>query len=188
MKKLLLVAAILFCAGDFSYAQNRYVVYLTDKNGSPYSVGNPSAILSKRHYDPPTNESFHITFQDFPVNPNYVNGIIATGAQVINTSRWLNTVTVEVSSPFVLNAINALPYVNQTLNVGRFGSTTVPSKFAVENQRLAPVNVPATGNRTSSLNYGISFNQVNMMKGDLKLMKKELFLKDSGFKTLNYFE
>jgi GDPmannose 4,6-dehydratase len=28
----------------------------------------------------------------------------------------------------------------------------------------------------------------DMMKGDLKLMKKELFLRDSGFKTLNYFE
>ncbi len=28
----------------------------------------------------------------------------------------------------------------------------------------------------------------DMMKGDLKLMKKELFLKDSGYKTLNYFE
>ncbi len=28
----------------------------------------------------------------------------------------------------------------------------------------------------------------DMMKGDLKLMKKELFLKDSGFKTMNYFE
>lgn len=28
----------------------------------------------------------------------------------------------------------------------------------------------------------------DMMKGDLKLMKKELFLKDSGFRTLNYFE
>jgi GDPmannose 4,6-dehydratase len=28
----------------------------------------------------------------------------------------------------------------------------------------------------------------DMMKGDLKLMKKELFLKASGFKTMNYFE
>jgi GDPmannose 4,6-dehydratase len=28
----------------------------------------------------------------------------------------------------------------------------------------------------------------DMMKGDLKLVKKELFLKDSGFKTMNYFE
>ncbi len=28
----------------------------------------------------------------------------------------------------------------------------------------------------------------DMMKGDLKLMQKELFLKDSGFKTMNYFE
>jgi GDPmannose 4,6-dehydratase len=28
----------------------------------------------------------------------------------------------------------------------------------------------------------------DMMKGDLKLMKKEKYLRDSGFKTLNYFE
>jgi GDPmannose 4,6-dehydratase len=28
----------------------------------------------------------------------------------------------------------------------------------------------------------------DMMKGDLKLMKKELFLKESGYKTMNYFE
>lgn len=28
----------------------------------------------------------------------------------------------------------------------------------------------------------------DMMKGDLKLMKKEKYLKDSGFKTMNYFE
>ena len=28
----------------------------------------------------------------------------------------------------------------------------------------------------------------DMMKGDLKAMKKEKFLKDAGFKTLNYFE
>jgi hypothetical protein len=28
----------------------------------------------------------------------------------------------------------------------------------------------------------------DMMRGDLKAMKKEKFLKDSGFRTLNYFE
>jgi len=27
-----------------------------------------------------------------------------------------------------------------------------------------------------------------MMQGDLKLMKKEQYLKEGGYKTLNYFE
>ncbi len=36
--------------------------------------------------------------------------------------------------------------------------------------------------------YDLQMLVNDMMKGDLKLMKKELFLKDNGFKTLNYFE
>jgi GDPmannose 4,6-dehydratase len=36
--------------------------------------------------------------------------------------------------------------------------------------------------------YDLAMLVNDMMKGDLKLMKKELFLKDNGFKTLNYFE
>ena len=28
----------------------------------------------------------------------------------------------------------------------------------------------------------------DMMKGDIKLMKKEQFLKDGGYKIMNYFE
>jgi GDPmannose 4,6-dehydratase len=36
--------------------------------------------------------------------------------------------------------------------------------------------------------YDLKMLVNDMMKGDLKLMKKELFLKDNGFKTLNYFE
>jgi len=36
--------------------------------------------------------------------------------------------------------------------------------------------------------YNLVSLVTDMMKGDLKLMKKELFLKENGFKTLNYFE
>ena len=36
--------------------------------------------------------------------------------------------------------------------------------------------------------YDLKMLVNDMMKGDLKLMKKELFLKEHGFKTLNYFE
>lgn len=36
--------------------------------------------------------------------------------------------------------------------------------------------------------YDLAALVKDMMKGDLKLMKKEKYLKDSGFKTMNYFE
>jgi hypothetical protein len=116
MKKLLLSAIICINFLDPIFAQNRYVVFLSDKNGSPYSTSNPSAFLSQRAITRRTTQSIAITSQDFPVNPSYISGIQGTGAQVLNSSRWFNSVTVEVSNNNILNAINALPYVSQTLN------------------------------------------------------------------------
>src|SRR6187549_1157574 len=98
MKKLLLSAIICFYFLQPVIAQNRYVVLLADKNGSPYSIGNPSAFLSQRAITRRTIQNIAVTTQDFPVNASYIAGIQATGAQVLNTSRWFNSVTVEVSN------------------------------------------------------------------------------------------
>ena len=36
--------------------------------------------------------------------------------------------------------------------------------------------------------YTLDTLDEDMMNGDLNLMKKEKYLKDGGFKTMNYFE
>ncbi len=166
MKKIILLLLVILSGQQAIFAQDRYVIFLTDKNNSPYSVSNPSAFLSQRAIARRTAQNISVTTQDLPVNPNYISGIAATGAQVLNTSKWFNTVTVEVPNNSVLNAIMNLPYVAQNTNVGRIAATSVPSKFDTENQlRTHPETV--NNYRSTSFNYGISLNQVSMLKGDL---------------------
>ncbi|MBK8416391.1 MAG: hypothetical protein IPL22_18910 [Bacteroidetes bacterium] len=110
MKKHLLLLLCMFTVAT-GFAQDRYVVFFTDKNNSPYSVGNPSAYLSARAIQRRQAQNIAVTQQDFPVNPAYLTGVAGTGATILNTSRWFNSVTVEVANPGVLTAINALPYV-----------------------------------------------------------------------------
>ncbi len=167
MKKTLLSLIVLLSAFFDSSAQTRHVIFLADKNNSPYSIGNPTAYLSQRAITRRANQGIAITQQDFPVNPSYVSGIAGTGATILNTSRWFNTVTVEVPGSGVLNNIMALPYVVSSVNVGKLHNQAhVPSKFDFERIPVA-TQVPATQQRTSTLNYGFSFTQVHMLNGDL---------------------
>lgn len=164
-KLLFLFSAIFFCLHASS--QNRYAVLLTDKNNSPFSISNPLAFLSQRAIDRRNTQGIAITSHDFPVNPSYVNQIAATGASVINTSRWLNAVTIETTSPAVLAAVNALPFVQQVYNVGRVSNPNRgKDKFAFE----TPYPMAAATKNSSpvlSFNYGPSQNQIAMLGGDV---------------------
>lgn len=167
MKKIILLTLTLIFAEQFAVAQSRYVVFLNDKNNSPYSISNPSAFLSPRAIARRTSQNIPVISQDLPVNPAYISGIQATGAIVLNKSRWFNSVTIEVSNNSILNAVMALPYVIQTENVGKTAAVPLPSKFNSESFRTG--NIPDQGNQRSAsiFNYGQSFNQVSMLKGDL---------------------
>ena len=48
---------------------------------------------------------------DLPVNPQYLEAVAGCGAELINPSKWLNGVTVHTNSQAVVDAINALPFV-----------------------------------------------------------------------------
>jgi hypothetical protein len=165
-KKLLLLLCVFFTCFS-AVAQNRYAVQLTDKNNSPFSISNPLAFLSQRAIDRRNTQGIAITTHDFPVNPSYVSQIAATGATVINSSRWLNTVTIETSSAAVLAAVNALPFVQQVYNVGRMASPfRTTDKFTFETPYPLAT---ATKNSSSvlSFNYGPSENQIAMLGGDI---------------------
>lgn len=167
MKKILFSLVLVIAAQATAFAQNRYVVFFTDKNNSPYSISNPTAYLSQRAIDRRTNQNIAITPHDFPVNPSYMAGVAGTGAIILNTSKWFNSITVEINGVGVLATIQALPYVSSVSNVARMaGPSSHPSKFDIENMKYKGTNtLPSV--RTSSFNYGTSFNQVNMLKGDL---------------------
>ena len=118
MKKislLILALAIAVCA-QAQIATNTYWVQFTDKNDSPYSINAPEAYLSQRALDRRARLGIAIDEYDIPVNPQYLEAVANCGAELINPSKWLNGVTVYTTSPSVIEAINALEFVETVRN------------------------------------------------------------------------
>lgn len=167
MHSQLFTIILLLLSSCLATAQSsRHVVFFTDKNNSPYSISNPSGFLSAASINRRAFQNIPVTTQDLPVNPNYVSTVASTGATILNRSKWFNSVTVEVTSTSILNAILALPFVSGSANVGRYSETATPNrKLDVDRTALIPAS--RFSQRTSAFNYGNSLNQVAMLKGDL---------------------
>jgi len=167
MKKLLLALFTFVTLTEASFGQDRYIVFFTDKNNSPYQISNPSAFLSQRAINRRIQHNVAVTTLDLPVNPSYVSGIIAQGGEVLNVSKWFNSATVRITNNSILNNISGLPYVSQVLQVGRIaGPSPVPDKFQIEFQGKAEV-VSNSNHRSATFSYGSSLNQVDMLNGVL---------------------
>lgn len=118
MKKLSFLL-ILLAVTAFSQAQiatNIYWVKFTDKANSPYSIDNPEEFLGARALERRARLGIEIDEYDIPVNPQYLQAVADCGAQILNPSKWLNGVSVYTTSQSVVNAINALDFVETVRN------------------------------------------------------------------------
>ncbi|MBK7853810.1 MAG: hypothetical protein IPJ79_01860 [Bacteroidetes bacterium] len=168
MKKYLLALSLITAFSNLVFAQDKYVVKLTDKNGTPFTIGNPSAYLSPRAIQRRTNQGIAITTTDLPVNPNYVSQISGAGATILWHSKWLNTVTIQTSNPTVISTIQGFSFVQSVSNVARTtGGGSVNDKFELE--KTLPKEKPnqLVQQRTSSFNYADALNQIQMVNGVL---------------------
>jgi serine protease AprX len=173
MNKFLLIPLILFSSGVFS--QNRYVIHLTDKNNSPYSVSNPSAFLSARSIARRAAHNIAIDQSDIPVNAAYVTAIANEGPYIMNVSKWFNTVTILTNDSAVLANIQALPFVDNIKVCGRPSTGGSDGKFE---KLLSSADMqPAMALRRSSLDYGYAAHQIQMLNGD--------YLHNIGYKGEN---
>jgi len=144
------VAAILVCLSSDLLAQvNRYVVFLQDKAGSPFSISQPNQFLSQRAIDRRSRQGIDIVELDLPVNPNYVQGIKDVGVNVYFQSRWMNGVLVQCDASLV-SAIENLPYVKQVdfvapntrlLGNGRKQINQDDKSSAISSQNLAQLEM-----------------------------------------------
>ena len=151
-----LFVIIFLCAFTDTFAQ-KFFIRFTDKNGSSYTISNPSDFLSARSIARRINQGVVVTTEDLPVNSNYIDSVIAKGALILTKSKWFNGVTVQCDST-VLSNILALPFVLNATNVLRHGKSTVHKSDWLLN---SPNQL-----RTASYNYGGSFNQIHLMNGE----------------------
>lgn len=165
-KRMFLFFALLF---GFQLVQgqtgNRYWIAFTDKNNSPYSISNPSAYLSQRSIQRRLNQSIAIDSTDLPVSQRYLDSLIAKGATIRHTSKWLNGATIEVPNAQVLADIQSLPFVRSARKNGRIATTRpmVEEKFGNYISSSPVMRI----DRLTNADYGDSYNQIRLHNGDV---------------------
>ncbi|MBX2946910.1 MAG: S8 family serine peptidase [Cyclobacteriaceae bacterium] len=102
---------IFILSTSVGFAQvNQYMVFFTDKTGTPHSISNPATYLSAKAIQRRVTQQIAIEENDLPVNPVYIQDIKNTGASVIYKSKWLNGVLVSCDETLV-PVMEALPQV-----------------------------------------------------------------------------
>lgn len=200
MKKLLLLFILTIIQGLIfgQIAPNKYYVQFTDKNNSPYSIGNPSEYLSQRAIDRRAMQGIPVDEKDLPVNPAYIQGVAGSGAVILNPTKWLNGVTIYTDNPAVLAAIGQLPYVSSvTKSSSKLPGDEINSGedskpfFMNEDYNASPGNNLKSGYVVGSFDYGQSLNQIQMLHGDEMHMMgyrgagKVIAVLDAGFINAN---
>ncbi|MGL4851967.1 MAG: S8 family peptidase [Phocaeicola sp.] len=136
-----------------------YRLQLSDKNGTPYSIDKPEQFLSDRAIARRTKQELLIEETDLPVTPHYIKGIEEHGVEVIQTSKWNNTVLVKLSDTLLTEKINSLPYVNSMKKV--WTSPMTEPTLPMNRQEGVTNEVK----RYKSF-YGAGQNQVTMHNGE----------------------
>jgi subtilisin family serine protease len=178
MKKITVFLFVLLTGVLSGYSQaGRYWVQFSDKNNSPYSISNPSAFLSSRAINRRTVQNIPIIINDLPVNQTYVTGVSATGAVVLNRSKWMNGVLVSVNNTQQLNQIMVLPYVLQVVYTAPLAKS-MPANPSNKNDKWeifrklnsiennAPQNTILQPKSVTAFDYGSAYNQIHMMNGE----------------------
>lgn len=162
MKKLFISMSILFSFLE-TIAQDKYIVFLKDKNNNPYSIDNPSAYLSAKAIERRQAQGISIDLFDIPITPSYLNSIQSSGVSILNKSKWLNTVTVQTTDTSQIIAVGNLPFVDSYKKVygsNLLRSVTLKNKFT-EEQEIMEAN-----SLVEDSDYGLALNQTKMIKAD----------------------
>ncbi len=153
-------------------APDKYYIQFTDKNNSPYSLDHPENFLTARALA--RRARFHIPVKenDLPVNPQYVDSVAHTGVKILNTTRWLNGVTVYTTDTSLIKAIRKFPFVKSTLKFAPVKQNQ--DKFKKESALPVGRFPVLKAADTSGAKYGAALTQIKQIDG--------IALHDKGYK------
>ncbi|MFL5730151.1 MAG: S8 family serine peptidase [Cytophagaceae bacterium] len=94
MLRSFILAVLLISAADISYSQDKFWVFLKDKDTRNYDYHralSEQSIQNRLQHNIPLSQ-----FTDIPVNPQYISILSSQGAKIVNLSKWLNAVSVRL--------------------------------------------------------------------------------------------
>ena len=89
----------------------KYRVSLKDKVGTTYSIDKPKEFLSEKAIERRNRQQLLVDETDLPVSQVYVDELKATGAKLVTSSKWNNTVVLEVSDTLLMEDISKKSFV-----------------------------------------------------------------------------
>lgn len=192
MKKIIVVCILLVSAmaADAQINQIKWRANFTDKNGSPYSISNPSAYLSPRALARRAAQNILINASDLPVNPWYIDSVRSTGVTVLNVSKWFNSVSFATMDSAALAKIQGFPFVSSIDTLAVIGRSPVKSEAPASGaqptkkvkrtskrsgmQAFGETQAPAFDDTYQTWDYGNAYAQAHMLATD--------YLHDLGFR------
>lgn len=204
MKKILLLfILVLSMAGELQAQFTRYLVKLTNKNGTPFTLTSPNAFLSQRAVDRRTRFGIAYDSTDLPVTPSYVTQIDnVPNVTILNVSKWLNSVSIQTPDPGAITTISAFPFVQSVSGLAaRQGEIITPvtrDKFAIEEMVTALPWQREARVAADYFNYGTNaYNEIHLHNGEflhnigLRGQGMHIAMLDAGFfnyTTLDAFD
>lgn len=175
-KKYLLFFALIFFSLHLSAQFTKYVVRLKDKNGTPFSIHDPSKFLSARSIERRAKQHITINETDLPVTPAYIDSIKSvSNVTVLDVSKWFNQVCIATTDANAISKINSFPFVIKTEPVKRLMNAKVSGKiqspFTMTRDKFtqqikgvtSPLSPPGSGNYYF---YGDSYDQIHIHNGE----------------------
>jgi serine protease AprX len=181
---------VLFLLFTFStvHAQEDAWVYFNDKPDAEFYLANPLEMLSQKSLDRRANQGIALDVQDVPVSSTYIAYVESvTGVTIMARSKWLNALHIRGSEQNIraltnFNFVNRIDFADNSLDV---------------QGRREPIDKPVTNNKTATANkvqetqvtynYGSSFNQIEMLNGQVLHQQnftgtgKTIAIMDNGF-------
>jgi serine protease AprX len=178
---LLLLLAEVFFSITASAQYSRYIIRLKNKNGTPFSISNPSAFLSAKAVARRTRYNIAIDSTDLPVQPSYLDSIKKVpNVNVLNVSKWLNQVCIQTTDSSALATIRSFSFVlNANAIAVRMIQRSPAKSNKFEEYRQLPLPSPAKINGIAGTfgftgiqgmqnfyNYGNNAGQVHIHEGE----------------------
>jgi serine protease AprX len=160
MRLLALLLLFVPFASNGQVAPEKYWVQFSDKDNTPYTIAQPEAFLSLRAIARREKQNIPIKERDLPVDPEYVGQVLATGAELLSVSKWMNAVTVRITDPLVLQQVLDLPFVVNHMPVGKQRSAAGEWK-----KGEVPADEKNAVQLSNDADYGEAFNQIDMLNG-----------------------
>ncbi|RYY60680.1 MAG: T9SS type A sorting domain-containing protein [Chitinophagaceae bacterium] len=162
-KGLVLVFCFLFSGNLFSQSP-RYLVAFRHKGAGTSTIAFPASYLSQRAIERRARYQIAIDSTDLPVPLTWIQQIAAIpNVTVLNSSKWLNMISIQTSDASALIQVSNLPFVQSTASI----ASRARNQVSKTEDFYSTINTSKVqGQLDDYYNYGTgSMTEINVHKG-----------------------